>query len=91
MLGLIGLWKTEHPPSDEEVKRIIEEGTMKKLRLMRVLLDTNVILDSLLQRAPWHQEADAILQAPSSRRSVLFLGRIPFTGKNHDTNSQSRF
>ena len=30
---------------------------------MRVLLDTNVILDAMLQRAPWHREADAILQA----------------------------
>jgi predicted nucleic acid-binding protein len=30
---------------------------------MRVLLDTNILLDSILQRAPWHAEADAILQA----------------------------
>src|SRR5689334_7302270 len=30
---------------------------------MQILLDTNVILDSILQRAPWHAEADAILQA----------------------------
>ena len=30
---------------------------------MRVLLDTNVILDAMLQRAPWYKEADAILQA----------------------------
>ena len=29
---------------------------------MRVLLDTNVLLDSLLQRAPWHVEADEILR-----------------------------
>jgi len=32
---------------------------------MRVLLDTNVILDSMLGRAPWHVEADAILRAAS--------------------------
>lgn len=31
--------------------------------MMRVLLDTNVILDALLQRVPWHIEADAILRA----------------------------
>lgn len=31
--------------------------------MMHVLLDTNVILDSMLQRLPWHVEADAILQA----------------------------
>ena len=30
---------------------------------MRVLLDTNVLLDGILQRPPWHQEADAVLQA----------------------------
>jgi predicted nucleic acid-binding protein len=30
---------------------------------MRVLLDTNVLLDAILQRSPWHREADAILQA----------------------------
>jgi hypothetical protein len=30
LLGLIGLWKTEHPPNDEEVERIIEEARMKK-------------------------------------------------------------
>jgi predicted nucleic acid-binding protein len=30
---------------------------------MRVLLDTNVVLDAMLQRQPWHVEADAILRA----------------------------
>src|SRR5271166_643139 len=30
LLGLIGLWKTEHPPDDEEVERIIEQERMKK-------------------------------------------------------------
>ena len=29
---------------------------------MRVLIDTNVLLDSLLQRAPWNLEADEILR-----------------------------
>ena len=28
---------------------------------MRALLDTNVVLDALLTRAPWHVDADAIL------------------------------
>ena len=28
--ALIGLWKTEHPPNDEEVERIIHEERMKK-------------------------------------------------------------
>jgi predicted nucleic acid-binding protein len=30
---------------------------------MRVLLDTNILLDAILQRVPWHKEADAVLQA----------------------------
>jgi predicted nucleic acid-binding protein len=30
---------------------------------MRVLLDTNVLLDSILQRPPWHKAADAVFQA----------------------------
>ena len=30
LLGLIGIWKTEHPPSDEEVEQIIDEYRMKK-------------------------------------------------------------
>ena len=30
---------------------------------MQVLIDTNVFLDSILQRAPWHRDADAVLQA----------------------------
>ena len=30
LLGLIGLWKVENPPNDEEVERIIEEYRMKK-------------------------------------------------------------
>ena len=30
--------------------------------LMRVLLDTDVLLDSLLQRTPWHLESDEILR-----------------------------
>jgi len=30
LLGLIGLWKVEHPPNDEEVERIIDEERTKK-------------------------------------------------------------
>jgi hypothetical protein len=30
LLGLIGIWKTDHPPSDAEVERIIDEARMKK-------------------------------------------------------------
>jgi predicted nucleic acid-binding protein len=30
---------------------------------MRVLLDVNVILDAILQRAPWYSDAEAIIKA----------------------------
>jgi hypothetical protein len=30
LLGLIGIWKTDHPPSDEEVERIVEEARTKR-------------------------------------------------------------
>ena len=30
LLGLIGMWKIENPPNDEEVEQIIEEARMKK-------------------------------------------------------------
>ena len=53
---------------------------------MHVLLDTNVLLDSILRRAPWHKEADAILQAATlgqvrcaattlSLATVFYVGR----------------
>ena len=53
---------------------------------MRVLLDVNVLLDAMLQRPPWHQDADAILQAaalgqltcattPLSLATIFYVGR----------------
>lgn len=33
LLGLIGMWKIDNPPNDEEVERIIEEYRMKKYGL----------------------------------------------------------
>ena len=36
---------------------------------MRILLDTNVVLDVLLERLPWHVEAKAIVAAGASRNS----------------------
>jgi hypothetical protein len=30
LLGLIGTWKIENPPNDEDVKRIIDETRMRK-------------------------------------------------------------
>lgn len=47
---------------------------------MRVLLDTNVVLDSLLQRAPWHVEADAILR--QAKPGILELSVVALSLAN---------
>jgi len=53
---------------------------------MRVLLDTNVLLDAMLQRAPWHKEADAVLQAAalgqvSCAATTLTLATLFYLGR----------
>ena len=40
---------------------------------MRVLLDTNVLLDVLLAREPWLAEAAAVWRASDDRRIVGYL------------------
>src|SRR5580704_12876886 len=46
---------------------------------MRILLDTNVILDSMLQRSPWHQDADAILKAAASGQITCAVSPLSLT------------
>src|SRR5437868_8772047 len=53
---------------------------------MRVLLDTNVLLDSILQRPPWNKDADAILQAAALGRvscaaTTLSLATVFYVGR----------
>jgi predicted nucleic acid-binding protein len=53
---------------------------------MRVMLDTNVLLDSILQRTPWHKEADAVLQAAalgqvSCAAATLSLATLFYVGR----------
>src|SRR5712664_3290660 len=53
---------------------------------MRVLLDVNVVLDAMLQRPPWHKEADAILQAAAMGQvtcatTTLSLATIFYVGR----------
>src|SRR3954451_14843739 len=43
-------------------------GTHQEAPEMRVLLDTNVILDLMLERDPWRAEAEAIAQADADGR-----------------------
>jgi predicted nucleic acid-binding protein len=40
---------------------------------MRVLLDTNVVLDALLGREPWKDDADAILQASRESKFSAYV------------------
>src|SRR5207253_1338726 len=67
----------------------------EEVRLMRVLLDTNVILDAMLQRAPWHQEADAILQAAANGQvtcaaTTLTLATTFYVGRKAVGNAAAR-
>ncbi len=53
---------------------------------MRVLLDTNVLLDALLQRTPWHLQADAVLAAAargqvSCATTTLSLATLFYVGR----------
>ncbi len=53
---------------------------------MRVLLDVNVVLDAMLQRPPWHAEADAILQAAARGQvtcatTTLSLATLFYVGR----------
>ncbi len=62
---------------------------------MRVLFDINVILDALLQRAPWHQEADAILKAAANGQvtcavTTLSLATTFYVGRKAVGNAAAR-
>ncbi|MBW3543045.1 MAG: PIN domain-containing protein [Planctomycetes bacterium] len=62
---------------------------------MRVMLDTNVILDSMLQRPPWHADADAVLQAASNGQvtcaaTALSLATAFYVGRRIVGTDQAR-
>jgi hypothetical protein len=62
---------------------------------MRVLLDNNVILDSMLQRQLWHLESDAILQAAAQGQIIcatttLSLATIFYVGRQVVGNAKAR-
>jgi len=53
---------------------------------MRVLLDTNVVLDLLLNRTPWEKEAAAIAQAGDEKRltvavTVLSIANVSYVAR----------
>jgi predicted nucleic acid-binding protein len=62
---------------------------------MDVLLDTNVLLDSLLQRSPWHTDSDAILQAAALGQvrcatTALSLATLFYVGRKTVGNLAAR-
>ena len=62
---------------------------------MRVLLDTNVLLDSLLQRTPWCAESDELLRRASPGRLdlavvSLTLANLYFVGRRFVGNERAR-
>jgi predicted nucleic acid-binding protein len=46
---------------------------------MKVLLDTNVVLDLLLERDPWRAEAEAIAQASADGRLQAYVSASSIT------------
>lgn len=46
---------------------------------MRVLFDTNVVLDVLLRRAPWHIDADVMWQANDAGRITAYISSTTVT------------
>jgi len=62
---------------------------------MRVLLDTNVLLDSLLQRAPWNLESDEILRRAQPgvldlAVTALTLANLFYVGRQIVGTAQAR-
>jgi predicted nucleic acid-binding protein len=43
---------------------------------MRVLIDTNVILDAMLKRVPWHADADALILATAQGRLTIAVATL---------------
>lgn len=47
--------------------------------MMRVLFDTNILLDVLLQRAPWLNDSDAVWQAHEDGRITGYIAASTLT------------
>lgn len=52
---------------------------VQSARPLRVLVDTNVVLDQLLQREPWHTAAQPFWQARAAGRLVAYLPATTIT------------
>lgn len=67
----------------------------KLVRPLRVLVDTNVVLDQLLQREPWYTTAQPFWQARDAGRLVAYLPAsvltdIFYIGRRHIGAAQAR-
>lgn len=47
--------------------------------MIHALLDTNVVLDALLDRSPWNIQANAIWQAQLDKRFVAYITATTLT------------
>jgi predicted nucleic acid-binding protein len=57
---------------------------------VKVLLDTNIVLDFLLQREPFFQDAELLFQAISSDRVVGYIAATTLTDIFYIARKQSR-
>ena len=57
--------------------------------MIHALLDTNVILDALLERAPWETDAGAIMQADLDGRFVAYVTATSLTDVFYVTRRQA--
>ena len=57
--------------------------------MIHALLDTNVILDALLERAPWETDAGAIMQADLDGQFVAYITATSLTDVFYVTRRQA--
>ncbi len=57
--------------------------------MIHALLDTNVILDALLERAPWETDAGAIMQADLDGQFVAYVTATSLTDVFYVTRRQA--
>ena len=57
--------------------------------MIHALLDTNVILDALLERAPWETDAGAIMQADFDGQFVAYVTATSLTDVFYVTRRQA--
>jgi len=72
-----------------------QDGLQETTRPLRVLVDTNVALDQLLQRDPWYAIAQPFWRARDAGRLVAYLSAstltdVSYIGRRHAGPAQAR-